>query len=148
MIHDSLNNSQRVEALHPLFKKAFDYIRATDLSKQPDGRIELDGDRLTISLSTIIGKPEQEARIETHKRYIDIQLPLSGSETIGWKAGNELEECSVPYDTANDIAFYADRPTSYTHIRPGQFVIYFPEDGHAPCIAEGSLRKVVIKVAV
>ncbi len=30
MILDSLNNTEKVECLHPLFKKAFDYVKATD----------------------------------------------------------------------------------------------------------------------
>ena len=43
MILDSLNNTEKVECLHPLFKKAFDYVKATDFSKMEDGKYELDG---------------------------------------------------------------------------------------------------------
>lgn len=148
MILDALNNSQRVESLHPLFKKAFDYIKSTDFSTVQDGKIELDGDRLTVSVASFSGKEKSEAAIETHKKYIDIQLPLLGVEKIGWKAGAELQEESVPYNEASDIAFYVDRPTAYTKIYPGQFAVYFPEDGHAPGIGQGNIRKVIVKVRV
>lgn len=148
MVLDSLNNSERIECLHPLFKKAFDYVKSADFSKMEDGKYELDGNRLFVSVASIFGKDKKEAAIETHKKYIDIQLPLLGVEKIGWKAGAELQEESVPYNEEKDIAFYVDRPTTFTKIYPGQFAIYFPEDGHAPGIGEGAIRKVIVKVLV
>ena len=148
MILDSLNNTAKVERLHPLFKKAFDYIKETDFSKVEDGKYELDGSHLFVSVVSLTGKDKNDAAIETHKKYIDIQLPLLGVEKIGWKPGCELQEESIPYDEAKDIAFYVDRPTAYTKIYPGQFAVYFPEDGHAPGIGEGNIRKVIIKVQV
>ena len=148
MILDSLNNTEKVERLHPLFKKAFDYIKATDFSKLEDGKYELEGSRLFISVVTLTGKDKKEAAVETPKKYIDIQLPLLGVEKIGWKPGCELQEVSIPYDEEKDIAFYVDRPAAYTKIYPGQFAVYFPEDGHAPGIGEGSIRKMIVKVQV
>ena len=132
MILDSLNNTVKVERLHPLFKKAFDYIKETDFSKVEDGKYELDGSRLFINVASLTGKDKKDAAIETHKKYIDIQLPLLGVEKIGWKPGCELQEESIPYDEAKDIAF----------------AVYFPEDGHAPGIGEGNIRKVIVKVQV
>lgn len=148
MILDSLNNTEKVERLHPLFKKAFEYLRTTDFSKVEDGKIELDGSRLFVSIVSLSGKDKKDAAIETHKKYIDIQLPLLGVEKIGWKPGCELLEESIPYDEEKDIAFYVDRPTAFTKIYPGQFAVYFPEDGHAPGIGQGNIRKVIVKVQV
>lgn len=148
MILDSLENSHRIEQLHPLFKKAFEYLKTTDFSRMEDGKIELDGSHLTLTVARMLGKDKEEAAIETHKKYIDIQLPLQGVEKIGWKTGSELQEESVPYNDTNDITFYVDRPTAYTKIYPGQFAIYFPEDGHAPGIGQGAIRKVIVKVEV
>lgn len=146
MILDSLNNTAKAERLHPLFKKAFDYVKTTDFSKMEDGKYELDGTKLYVSVASITGKEKENASIETHNKYIDIQLPLLGVEKIGWKAGSELKEVSAPYNEEKDITFYIDRPSAYTKIYPGQFVIYFPEDGHAPGIGVGAIRKVIVKV--
>ena len=49
MIVSNLQNSARVESLHPLFKQLFDYVKANDLLNAPLGRIELDGDNLFIN---------------------------------------------------------------------------------------------------
>ena len=55
MILDSLNNTKKIECLHPLFKKAFDYLKSTDFSKVEDGKHELDGSRLYASVVSIFG---------------------------------------------------------------------------------------------
>ena len=113
-----------------------------------DGRYELDGESLYINVSSLTGKNEKEATLETHRRHIDIQLPLRGVEKIGWKPGSELQEESVPYNEADDITFYVDRPTAYAKIYPGQFAVFFPEDAHAPGIGEGNIRKVIVKISI
>lgn len=148
MILDSLNNTAMYEGLHPLFKQAFEYLKSTDFLKTEAGKTILIEDKLIVNIANILGKPKNEAAIETHKKYIDIQLPIIGVEKIGWKAGGELNEISIPYNEEKDITFYIDRPTAYTKIYPGQFAIYFPEDGHAPGIGEGAIKKVIVKVLV
>ena len=49
MIVSNLQNSQRVEGLHPLFKTLFDYVKTHDLFHAELGRIEIDGDNLFIN---------------------------------------------------------------------------------------------------
>lgn len=148
MILDSLNNTAAYEGLHPLFKTAFDYLKSTDFRFLETGSTPLLDDRIIVNVNSILGKPKTEAAIETHRKYIDIQMPVTGVEKIGWKAGSELNEVSRPYNEENDIEFYVDRPTAYTKIYPGQFAVYFPEDGHAPGIGEGAIKKVIVKVRV
>ena len=148
MILDSLENSEQYYALHPLFKKAFDFIRSTDFTQLEEGKIETDDPRLFYTIARFRGKDPQDAALETHQKFIDIQAPLVGAESIGWKAGSELMIISEPYDEKKDIMFYHDFPTTYTKLYPGQFAVYFPEDGHAPGIGQGDIRKVIVKIAV
>ena len=49
MILSNLQHSERIESLHPLFKKAFDYVKSHDLLHTPCGRIELQGNDLFIN---------------------------------------------------------------------------------------------------
>ena len=52
----------------------------------------------------------------------------------------------APYDESKDIIFYHDQPTSYVDLLPGDFVILFPEDSHAPFIGDGSpISKLIVK---
>jgi YhcH/YjgK/YiaL family protein len=148
MILDSLKNSSRYENLHPLFKKAFDFLKNTDFTKIEDGKITTDDSRLFFSFSSIKGKEAIDAKIETHIKYIDIQVPVIGEESMGWKAAEELQAILHPYNEEKDVAFYADTCTAYLKLHPGQFTVFFPEDGHAPGIGKGDIRKIIAKIAV
>jgi len=148
MILDSLENSQKYESLHPLFKEAFDFIKNTDFTKLEEGKIKTDNPSLYFNITRGRGKDPQDARLETHNNFIDIQVPIIGVESIGWKAGNELMIISEPYNETKDITFYHDYPTTYAKLYPGQFAVYFPEDGHAPGIGQGDIRKIIAKIAV
>lgn len=147
MIIGSLKNTGRIEVLNPHFKKVFDYIKSHDLTNIPVGKIEIDGENAWINVSEVEGKEPGEAKLESHNLYIDIQLPLIGKETFGWKAREALKvEKEGGYNVMKDITFYADEPSLYFTLKPGDFAVLFPEDGHAPCIGSGSIKKVVVKV--
>src|SRR5512141_337932 len=93
MIFSSLSQSARYAALHPLFQRAFDYIRDTDLFNMAPGRYNIVGDDLIAIVEQVPAKTKEMARLEAHRRYIDIQLVLDGDETMGWKP---LEDCLNP----------------------------------------------------
>lgn len=146
MIISNLQNSERIESLHPAFKVAFDYIKTHDLLHETCGRIELDGDRLFINNVEPTCVAEENQVLEVHRDYIDIHVLLEGKERIGWKALEELEDEKQSYDSAADCALYTDRPTTCVDLLPGQFAIVYPEDPHAPVIGEGKIRKLIVKV--
>lgn len=148
MILDSLQNSKMYEGLHPKFKQAFDYIKTTDFSKQEIGKVELDGNKLVVIFAEGIGKTIQEAKMETHKQYIDIQVPYTSVETMGYIPTVDLKNPTVAYNSEKDIAFFSDKATAFISVHPGQFAIFFPEDGHQPAIGDGPFRKIIVKVKV
>ena len=41
---------------------------------------------------------------------------------------------------------YADRPSTYVTLSPGQWLMAWPEDAHAPVIGNGRIRKLIAKV--
>ncbi len=85
MILNSLKDSASVESLHPLFKKAFDYIKATDFSKVPASKIVLDGDKLYISVAEPTSKTKKPPAWKPQQIHRHIQMPLTAVETMGWK---------------------------------------------------------------
>ena len=148
MILDSLNNAASTLALSPLFKQAFEFIQKNDLSKMELGKTMIDGDKLFISIMEIDGKTLEAAKIESHVKYIDIQVVISGIETMGWAAIEHCTDAIEPYNTEKDLQFFADKPSTYFTVNPGEFAIFFPEDGHAPGIGNGPIKKAVVKVLV
>jgi biofilm protein TabA len=148
MILDSLENAGKYVNVHPRFKKAFEYLQNTDLIALPFGRIELQGSEIVVNVVEVTGKTVDEARMETHNQYIDIQVPIGAAETMGWKAGNKLENETAAYDEQKDVRFFGDKATNLLEIKPFEFAVFFPEDGHQPGIAVGQYKKVIVKVLV
>lgn len=146
MIISNLQNSQRIEALHPLFKTLFDYVKSHDLLHTETGRIEICGDDLFINNVHPDAVAKEKQVLELHHDYIDVHILLEGRETIGWKAIEDLTSEIKPYEKEGDCALYADKPTIYVDILPGQFVIVYPEDPHAPAIGTGKIRKLIAKI--
>lgn len=149
MILDNLSDSAHYENSHPLFAAAFAHLRALAArANLPAGRIELDGERIYAMVAHGAGKARDAARTETHRRYIDIQYTLSGSDLIGWMPASECRH-STGYDDAKDVEFYTDRPEVWFGVKAGQFAIFLPHDAHAPMANEGQpISKIVLKVAV
>lgn len=148
MIISTLKNSHRIESLHPLFGKLFEYVKQHDLLHQETGKIVLDGDNLFINNVAAEGVPEDKQVLEIHRDYIDVHILLEGSETIGWKALEDLKEEKQPYAKDSDCALYTDKPTTFVKMQPGEFIIVFPEDPHAPLIGKGKIRKLIAKIKV
>lgn len=146
MIITNLKNTERIECLHPLFKTLFDYVKTHELLDVPLGRIDVQGDDLFINNINPTCKKAEEQVLEMHQDYIDVHIVLEGSETIGWKAIEDLEKITQPYQKEGDCALSDDQPTIFATLTPGQCCIVYPEDPHAPVIGEGKIRKLIGKV--
>lgn len=148
MVIGSLKNTARFEGLNPYFKMVFDYVKSHDLSNAEPGRIVLDGDNAYINIAHVDGKDKSAAVLETHNEYIDVQILLSGEETFAWRPRVALVKEKGEYSVQDDISFYADDVKLYFTLSVGEFAIFFPEDGHAPCIGNGKIKKLIAKVRV
>jgi YhcH/YjgK/YiaL family protein len=148
MVLDLLENLKFYEALNPHFSKVIDFVENTDLANLPLGRNEICGDTVYANVMEAKPKTKEEAFVEIHRRYIDIQIPVSANETMGYTPINELPEAN--YNSDDDAAIYpVGMPArDYLNVHKGEFVIFFTQDGHAPAITPSPLKKVVIKVAV
>lgn len=151
MIADSLAHADRYVALHPLFRRGFEYLRRFT-PETPDGRYEIEGDRLFALVQTLTTTPTAEKRFEAHRRYIDIQYLHAGDEVLFHAPAERLGDVVDPYNPEKDIGFYRDPAVvSPTRLCGGEFVIYFPHDAHKPACTLGppaTVRKVILKVAV
>lgn len=143
----SLAEHKHFESLHPLFAKAFEYLQSIDFSEYDEGKYPIDGNDMYASISEYVTK--NDGQLEGHLEYIDIQYIVSGSEIIGYaKKGNQPE--AIPYSNERDIAFY-EGDYEPINVNAGEFVIFFPDDLHLPCLKcdkPSVVKKVVVKVRV
>lgn len=146
MIIDTLANADRYAALHPLFPQAFAFLRDTDLNALAPGRYPLDGERLFAIIESASGRRREQAKLECHRRYIDIQFVLEGRDEMGWKPLQDCLEPVADFNPAKDIQFFQDNPGNWLSTSPGAFCIFFPSDAHAPLVSDSMIRKVILKI--
>ena len=149
MILDSLKNKAQYAALHPRFKTVFDFIDNNDVAALPCGRHDIDGDNIFVSVQELDLRDVKDARLELHRKYIDIQLLLDGPEELfGWSEKPDCVKPEAEFDEAKDVQFFTDVPQCFYSVKKGQFSILFPEDGHAPMLGEGHVKKCIFKIAL
>lgn len=148
MIVDRLERAEAYLPLHPAFAKAFAFLRQEGLADLPPGRHDIDGDRVFAAISREPGRKRSEVKLESHKKYIDIQYIIDGSEEMGWKPTGACHDIANAYRADNDIQFFNDKPATWATVLPGSFALFFPQDAHAPLVSDGEIHKVVLKIAV
>jgi len=149
MIIDTITNASQYSSLHPLFAKAFDYIKQNDIATLPDGVSEI-SEGLKLIVNTANGKTAEAslAKFECHDKNIDIQVCVRGLETIAWKPREKCLTQNGAYNPEKDVRFFSDTPDMSFQLTDGQFAIFYPEDVHAPMIGDGEIKKLVFKVKI
>ncbi len=146
MIIDSLSQSSLYNSLNPLFAQAFDYIKSLDFSNLEPGKTVLVENELWVNVNDTSLKEKNDSKLEIHNRYIDIHIPVSTNEAYGWMERAQLESPIAPFDKEGDGQQFTDKAVTCFELTPGNFTIFFPEDAHAPCIGQGPIRKIIVKV--
>ena len=146
MIIDKIENLKNYASVNPLFPKVVEFIEQHDLDKLELGKHEIVGKDLFVNIQMAKGRTPAEATIETHDKMIDIQIPLSDAETFGYTQRDRLPKAE--YNAEKDITKIPDLAAdSYITCQPGEMAIFFPQDGHAPCIAGvPEIKKAIFKV--
>lgn len=146
MILDTLDRLKSYGYISPLMDKVLEFFRTTDLSTLVPGRIDLQGDDLFVNVNRQDAQTRQEVPIEAHREYIDIQVPISCDEEMGFISAPFLPAPSKPYSAERDVAFYPGLCETYLNVRKGMFTVFFPGEGHAPAITESGITKLIVKI--
>lgn len=145
MVIDTLDNFGKYVSLNPLFADVEKFLKENDLNTLEPGKHEIKGKDLFVNITNAKGRTPDEAVLETHVKMIDIQIPLDGMETYGYTPLCRLPETS--YNAEKDITKYEGMAESFIDCMPGMFAIFFPQDGHAPCISMASeIKKAIFKI--
>ena len=149
MIYDHIKNIGLYKGLSPALDLALDYI-ATVTPEVEAGTHQLEkGVKAVVSEYTT--SKINPLGYEAHRRYIDIQFCVAGTEMVRCNPLPKVTE-TIPYDDSSDMARYADCPGADMVIGEGYFLVIFPEDAHEPGMAAGGIcapvKKVIMKVPV
>lgn len=148
MIIDKIENLKNYVGVNRHFSKVIEFLEANDLSTLENGKHEIDGPDCFVNIMDTKGKTKEEAVMETHRRMLDIQIPLDADETYGYTPTADLPEAE--YNEAKDVTKYPGvQGESFITCHPGMMAVFLPEDGHQPCIGTAeNIHKAVIKIAV
>ena len=146
MIIDTIDNLGKYVALNPLFADVVEYLKNNDLQTMEVGKYPIKDKDLFLNLSLAKQRTKDTALLETHINMIDIQIPITCAETFGYTPLEDLPD--FEYNAEKDITKYgATKAQTYVTVNPGQMAIFFPQDGHAPCIIEKEeIKKAIFKV--
>jgi YhcH/YjgK/YiaL family protein len=146
MIIDTIDNLGKYVALNPLFADVVEYLKNNDLQTMEVGKYPIKDKDLFLNLSLAKQRTKDTAFLETHINMIDIQIPITCAETFGYTPLEDLPD--FDYNAEKDITKYGDtKAQTYVTVNPGQMAIFFPQDGHAPCIIEKEeIKKAIFKV--
>ena len=147
-IVDRLEHLADYVGISPALAKAVEFLQKSDLNSLAAGRHEIDGDEcfaIVNDAAELVAPAER--KVEVHRVYFDIQIPLSGEETYGLAEFDSTAAGS--FDEEKDIGFYGQKVVPVT-LKPGEFAVFYPQTcAHAPaCSLSGprKIRKIIVKV--
>lgn len=133
---------------NPELRKAFEWIIGNwdIVHESGEKKIVIDGEKVFANIDNPIMRSKKEQILEVHRIYTDIHVPVDKTEVIGYRGVDGLRKVVAEYDEELDRAFYSDEPENYITLNPGEYAIMTPQDGHAPIIGEGKVKKICVKV--
>ena len=149
MIYDKLTNAALYASADTPLGKALEFAADFD-PETPDGKIEIDGANMYAVLNTYNTNPAEDLSFEAHRKYIDVQLLLSGTEDVDVSQDLDDMEVIQAYSDESDAGLY-DTPENWSTIvlSPGSFAVFYPDDAHRPGAGDGSsVRKLVVKILI
>jgi YhcH/YjgK/YiaL family protein len=148
MIYDTLKNFGRYFHSTGSLFRALSFAAAFDPTR-PDGRYEIDSDRIFALVSSYETSPAAQNRFEVHRIYADVQVVLEGEEKIEVSPASGIITIG-DYDETKDAAILeASGDSAALVMRPGYFAVLYPHEAHRPgsdLHGKSHVRKIVVKV--
>ncbi|MBO7389207.1 MAG: YhcH/YjgK/YiaL family protein [Oscillospiraceae bacterium] len=113
--------------------EALEYIKKLDINKLGRGRFDVDDDFYYSVLEYDTSATEPQ-KLESHRKWIDIQWIAEGEEEID-SADTSGLELLEDYDESRDIMFWKPGDNMMRSVlSKGSYVVLYPEHAHAPGI--------------
>jgi len=131
-------------------RDAIDYIAGMEKAKLLPGKYEVNDD-FYYSVQEYATKPVEHCKLESHRRYIDIQWIVGGEEEIDVADISGLEQVEE-YDDQKDIMHWKPRKNMEKAVlRKDSYIVLYPKDAHMGCIKireSSNVKKIVGKVRI
>lgn len=149
MILDSIKNISKYENLNIDLNAIVEFINRVESENLENGRYELDGDKLFALVQSYETKDSDECRLESHKKYIDIQYVQEGTEVMYWSLVDGLK-VTEDLSQISDVIFYEDdKNATELVVNEKSFALFFTHDAHKPGVkfnTKSNVKKIVFKI--
>lgn len=130
---------------------AIDYLKELDLKNMEVGKYTVNED-FYYSIQEYETKLIENCKLESHQKYVDIQIVIYGEEAIDIAPVVELEPLTE-YNPEKDAAFWKTADVmERIELKNGSYAVFLPRTGHKPGIAINdqptNVKKCVGKVRV
>ncbi len=147
MIYDRIEHFKDYINAHQGFAEVAEFLDSAPLAERQDGRHTVSDTGAYVSIDRYQTRTPAECVLECHRKYIDIQVMIEGTERMG--VCHKSDCVADIYDPETD--FQALQGTAeFLEFRTGTFMVFFPQDAHMPQVIAGEMpatvRKAVFKV--
>lgn len=130
---------------------AIDYLIALEVSEADVGKKVVVNDKFFYSVQAYDTKTADECKLESHRKYIDIQIMVAGEETMEVVDISKLT-VKEDYDEDRDVIFWrVPKRMAKGTLRAGNYIVLYPENAHRGAVSireKSHVLKIVGKVAI
>ncbi|MGL1893247.1 MAG: YhcH/YjgK/YiaL family protein [Spirochaetaceae bacterium] len=148
MIYDKIENAKKYRGLSKNIDTAIDFLESLDSKTLSIGKNDIDGENVYVMYAEYAPIDHSVGFGETHEKYIDIQLVLSGKEYF--RACPAVEpKVTKEYNPEKDVKLFTLVDGINFPLEPGVFAMVMPGEYHGPKLSQeepSQVKKLVIKI--
>ena len=152
MIITNVNNEIQNKSLAKDIRFCIEFAKKNEnkILSLVNGSYDVGYNNIKMNLGKYFTKSENEKVWESHKKYLDVQIMINGTEKV---AINDIRDMEVKsFDEEKDLTILEGDKAFDIIMKTGDVLVFFPNDVHKPELNvsenddSGNIRKIVTKV--
>ena len=152
MIFTNVNNEIQNKSLAKDIRFCIEFAKKNEnkILSLVNGSYDVGYNNIKMNLGKYFTKSENEKFWESHKKYLDVQIMINGTEKV---AINDIRDMEVKsFDEEKDLTILEGDKAFDIIMKTGDVLVFFPNDVHKPELNvsenddSGNIRKIVTKV--
>ena len=152
MIITNVNNEIQNKSLAKDIRFCIEFAKKNEnkILSLVNGSYDVGYNNIKMNLGKYFTKSENEKFWESHKKYLDVQIMINGTEKV---AINDIRDMEVKsFDDEKDLTILEGDKAFDIIMKTGDVLVFFPNDVHKPELNvsenddSGNIRKIVTKV--
>lgn len=123
---------------------ALEYLKKLKISESDIGCKKIVDDSFYYMVQSYKTRPVSESKLESHRKYVDIQIIVKGKEAMDIVDISRLSTVEEQYNDDADVMFWKPVSTMMqTVLREGDYIVLYPEHAHRGSILIDEAENVI-----